>query len=160
MRNTVRDWTQEGRLYVWRYANARRGWDGWHLAADPAGCRSFRNLLDRMHGGPPCHRTLMLENVTDAVLRVPNYRQNRPAEQFQKLRVEYQPSSEDLFFVPEAPLLVLTGGDRRLRKLAAALAQVENGGGDFGIDTSDDKRTKSWMFWWMPDVNYYYRGKS
>lgn len=160
MRHTVRDWVQEGRLYVWRYANARNGWDGWHLAADPAGCSSFRNLLDRMQGGPPCHRTLALDRVTDAVLRVPNNRQSRPAEQFEKLRVEYLPSSEDLNLVPNAALLVLTVGGGRLRKFAAALAEVENGGGDFGIDMSDDKRAKSWMFWWMPDIHYHCRGKS
>ena len=60
MRNGVNEWVQEGRLYVWRYADPKRGWRGWHFTADPAGCRSVRNLLDRMHSGEPCHRTLRL----------------------------------------------------------------------------------------------------
>ena len=73
MRNWVNEWVQDGRVCIWRYADPRRGWRGWQFAADPAGCRSVRNLLDRMHAGEPCHRTLKLEPVTDAILSVPNY---------------------------------------------------------------------------------------
>jgi len=58
MRDWVSEWVQEGKLWIWQYANAKRGWSGWHLAADPEGCRSIRNLLDRASGGHECHRSL------------------------------------------------------------------------------------------------------
>jgi hypothetical protein len=90
MRNRVNEWVQEGRLYVWRYADPRKAWRGWHFTGDPAGCRSVRDLLDRMHAGEACHRTLRLEPVTDAILRVPNYGPKAKGR-FEKLRIEYVP---------------------------------------------------------------------
>lgn len=155
MKNWVSEWVQEGRLYVWRYAAASHGWQGWHFTADPVGCRSVRNLLDRMQGGGPCHRTLSLERVTDAILRVPNYGR-KSAGNFGKLRIEYRPECEALQLSPEDDRLTMTVGGRRLRKLSAAFAEVETGGGDFGIDTSDDRKAESWWFWWMSDVDYKY----
>jgi hypothetical protein len=149
MRDWVSEWVQEGRLYIWRYAKPRRGWSGWHFTADPVGCRSIRNLLDRMNGGDPCHRTLKLQPVTDAILRVPNYGQ-KVAGRFEKLRIEYVPECEELRLTPEDKALIMTVGAGRLRTLTAAFADVEVGRGDFGIGTSDSRKADSWMFWWMP----------
>lgn len=154
MTNGVNEWSQEGQLYVWRYANPKRGWRGWHFTADPTGCRSVRNLLDRMHGGEACHRTLKLGTVTDAILRVPNYGVKAMGK-FEKLRIEYLPGFDNLYLSPEEPALIMTVGDRRLRSLTAAFAEVEVGLGDFGIGTSDKKNADTWMFWWMPRIHYH-----
>jgi len=152
MRNWVNEWVQQGRLCVWRYADPRRGWRGWHLAADPVGCRSVRSLLDRMHGGDSCYRTLTLEPVTDAILSVPNYG-GKALGRFEKLRIAYLPEFEELSLSPESEMLVMTVGPPRLRKLAAAFAEVEVGLGDFGIVTSDGRKAERWMFWWMLNEN-------
>ena len=149
MRNWVNEWVQEGRLCVWRYADPQWSYRGWHWTADPAGCRSVRNLLDRMQGGDSCHRTLRLEPVTEAILSVPNSGR-KTAGRFEKLRIVYLPEFEELRLAPEDGMLVLTAGSRRLRKLSAALGWVEAGDGDFGIATSDDRKADPWMFWWMP----------
>jgi hypothetical protein len=151
MRDFVSEWRQEGRLFVWRYPGFRQAWRGWHFTADPVGCRSVRNLLDRMFGGEACHRTLRIEPVTRAVLRVPNFG-DKAAGVFTKLRIDYDPAFQDLRIVPDGEALTMTIGDRRLRKLAAAFAQMEAGGGDFGIATSDNSKADPWMFWWMPDI--------
>jgi hypothetical protein len=153
MRDWVSEWVQEGRLYVWRYARPNRDWRGWHFTADPVGCRSVRNLLDRMQGGEPSHRTLRLERVTESILSVPNYGQ-KIAGSFSRLRIAYSPECEELQLSAEDDRLLMTVGGRRLRKLSAAFADIENGGGDFGIATSDDRKADPWMFWWMPDVDY------
>ena len=153
MHDPVDEWRQEGRLCVWRYADPGRGWGGWHLTGDPAGCRSVRNLLDRLHGGPGRYRTLRLEPVTEAVLSVPNYSKKHDGS-FAKLRLVYEPEGEDLDLSIEGDVLIMTVGSKRLRKLAAALTEVEVGGGDFGIVTSDRRKAQGWMFWWMPDVKY------
>jgi hypothetical protein len=154
MRNDVVDWVQEGRLCVWRYVEAGRHWRGWQWSADPIGARSLRNLLDRMRGGDFCHRTLRLEHVTDTVLSVPNAG-FRVAERCSKLRVEYRPDCAELMLEPDGGVLTLTVGGTRLVKLAAALAEVEVGLGDFGIRPTDDRKAEAWMFWWMPDVSYH-----
>ena len=154
MKNWVNEWVQEGNLCVWRYADPSHHWRGWHFAADPKGSRSVRNLLDRMHAGEQCHRTLKLAPVTDAILSGPNYRQKK-ADQFEKLRIDYLPSFEDLRISPDGDVLIMTIGDPRLRKLAAAFARVEVGGGDFDIETSNDRKADPWMFWWMPKINYH-----
>ena len=49
----------------------------------------------------------------------------------------------------------MTVGGHRIHKLSAAFASVERGGGDFGIYASDNRKPDYWMFWWMPDINYY-----
>ncbi|EKU74051.1 MULTISPECIES: hypothetical protein [Sphingobium] len=155
MSNDVNDWHQEGRLFVWRYPNARKGWAGWHFTGDPAGCRSIRNLLDRMHGGGACHRTIKLSPVTEAILSVPNYK-FRTEGRFEKLRLEYRPDFPDLLLEPADGALVMTVGMHRLRALTAAFAEVEIGLGDFGIPTSRSHKALAWMFWWMPSINYNY----
>lgn len=152
MRDWVGEWVQEGRLYVWRCSDAGVGRRGWQWTADPLGCRSVRNLLDRMQGGEPCHRVLRLEPVTDAILSVPNAGY-RVAERFSRLRIDHRPDLDALQVAPNGETLNLTIGGRRLRKLSAALGRVEVGGGDFEVDPGGHTED-SWMFWWMPDVDY------
>ena len=153
MADRVAEWAQKGRLCVWRYADPSRAWRGWHLTADPLGCRSIKSLLDRMHAGGQCHRTLKLEPVTDAILRVPNYG-HKVVGHFDKLRIEYRPECEELLMVPAGERLTMTVGDKRLRVLSAAFATMETGGSDFGIATSDDRKAESWMFWRMIGAVY------
>lgn len=138
MIGSIAAWQQEGKLFVWRYAEPRRAWCGWQFAADPAGARSVRNLIDR---------------VTDNVLAVPNAGY-RLAGRFDRLRLDYKPELDALSLTPDGNMLTLALGGRRARKLAAAFASVEIGDGDFGIAPSDEKRAAFWMFWWMPDVKY------
>ncbi|MEG3181389.1 hypothetical protein [Sphingomonas sp. LT1P40] len=149
MMHGVNEWRQEGRLYLWRYANPKHGWQ---FSADPVGCRSIRNLLDRMRGGEPCYRTLKLNAVTDTILNVPNYGQKAHGH-FEKVRIEYFPTFENLHIEPDGDALILTTDARRAHALSAAVAAVEVGDGDFGI--SPAKKAASWMFWWMSDINYY-----
>lgn len=96
---------------------------------------------------------MALAQVTDAVLAVPNAG-SRPETSCAKLRIDYQPNFDTLALDPQADLLVLTVGDRRLGELAAALADLEIGGGDFGIRASDQKGSDIWMFWWMLDAKH------
>lgn len=158
MRNWVSEWVQEGDLYVWRYAKPRRAWGGWQFSADPAGSRSIRNLLDRMHGGDACHRTLKLAPVSDAIVKGPNSGHEKAGD-FEKLRIEYLPTFEGLGIVTNDNALVMTIGKRGSRDLAAAFAEVEIGVGDFGIAASKDRSVGSWMFWPMPHSHGYYRIK-
>jgi hypothetical protein len=156
MRDLVSEWRQEGRLFVWRYPELRQKWRGWHFTADPVGCRSVRNLLDRMLGGEACHRSLRTEPVTDAILRVPNFG-DKTVGAFRKLRIEYEPAFQDLRILPSGEALSMTVGERRLRKVAAAFAAMEVGGGDFEIATSDSRKSEPWMFWWMPRDDHKHR---
>ena len=155
MSNGLNEWMQDGRLYVWRYDTPGRGWRGWHFAADAASCRSVANLLNRMRGGEPCHRTLRLESVTDEILRVPNYN-HATAGSFEKLRVCYAPDFENLEISPEKGDLVMTVGNRRIGKLSSAFNQVEIGNGDFCIVASDIRNADPWMFWWIPKSLVHY----
>lgn len=149
MREEVNEWRQEGRIFIWRYARPNRSWRGWHFTGDPRGCQSFRNLLDRMCGSESCHRTLDLAPVTNEILKVPSF--GRKAKgRFDKLRVEFDPDAQVLALEPNGSKLTMTVGNKRLRCLTAALADVETGQGDFGIATNDERKSDPWMFWWMP----------
>ncbi len=158
MRDWVSEWKQEGGIFVWRYAEPNRSWRGWHFTADRAGCRSIRNLLDRMHGGEPCYRTLNLAPVTGDILSVPNYG-HKIAGKFEKLRIAFDPGADDLQLSPVGETLEMTVGNARLRFLTAAFADVEIGIGDFGIMPSTNRKADPWMFWWMATVSLPDNGK-
>lgn len=149
MNNSIADWTQEGRLWVWRYDRPRHGWRGWHLSADPAGCRSIGLLLNRMEGGGPCHRTVTLSPVTEAQLQGIGYA-GRCGTAFERMRIEFLPDAPAATLEAEAARLVLTIGTRHLRELVDAFLSVAAGDGDFGVRFSDDKAAAPWMFWWPP----------
>lgn len=151
MRNEVEDWVQEGRLCVWRYAGKNCGLPGWQWSGDPDGCRSVRNLLDRMQGGPACNRFLRLSPVTDAILNMPAPDQ-QIAERFSKLRIDHRPNIDMLRAEPDGETLVVTAGGRRLHKFAAAFGWAERGR-EFEVNPGD-RQEGLWIFWGMPDVKY------
>ena len=149
MRDLVAEWRQEGRIFVWRYPKHNKRAGEWHFTGDPAGCRSIRNLIDRMAGGSACHRTLRLEQVTSAISAVPNFGEPK-ADRFTSMRMAFEPDAGDLTMEQDGDRLILTFGNKRIRALRAAFTEVEVGMGDFGITTSNDRKAKSWWFWWMP----------
>jgi hypothetical protein len=149
MRDWVAEWVQEGTIYVWRYQRPRQSQRGWHFTGDPAGCRSVRNLIDRMCSGEACHRTLRLGKVTEDIWRVPNFGPPKH-EHFARLRLEFVPDADDLSLEVDGDRLILTAGNKRIRKLGSAFADVEIGDGDFGLATSASRKAEHWMFWWMP----------
>ena len=149
MLEPVSGWRQQGRVYVWRYAEPNRNWGGWHFTGDPAGCRSTCDLLDRMRDGGASHPSLNLSAVSEAILDVPNY--GHPCKgKFSKLRIEFDPGFPDLRLQPGNDRLTLRLGNARVQSLRAAFADVEIGQGDFGIAPSDDRKAHPWMFWPMP----------
>lgn len=149
MRDWVAEWRQDGQIFVWRYPKHNKHAGEWHFTGDPVGCRSIRNLIDRMAGGETCHRTWKLERVTPTIAEVPNYGEPK-ADRFTSIRIAFEPDAGELTMEEDDDRLILTFGDKRLRALRAAFAEVEVGIGDFGIATSDDRKAKGWWFWWMP----------
>jgi hypothetical protein len=160
MTDQVHDWNQEGSLYIWRYHRPSARQRGWHFSGDHAGCLSIVDLIDRMSiAGEPCHRSINLGSLTEAIWSVPNF--GPPdSERFEKLRLQFQPEVEDLILEVAEERLVLTFGQKRGCHLRAGLFDVANGQGDFGIGTSDNKRADHWVFWWFPDSLNQARKKS
>lgn len=97
--------------------------------------------------------------MTEAILSVPNFG-DKAAGAFTKLRIEYEPSFHDLRILPNGEALTMTIGERRLRKVSAAFAAMEVGDGDFGIATSDTRKSGHWMFWWMLRADHKHRNRS
>ncbi|MBL0914540.1 MAG: hypothetical protein IBJ13_03200 [Sphingopyxis sp.] len=149
MHDWVAEWRQEGQIFVWRYPKNSKHAGEWHFTGDPAGCRSFRNLIDRMAGGEACHRTWTLGRMTDAIWAVPNYGEPRH-DGFTSMRIVFDPDKRDLTMEVTEARLVMSVGNAQLRHLRAAFSDIEVGRGDFGIGTSDGRKPDIWMFWPMP----------
>ena len=92
MRDWVAEWRQDGDIFVWRYPKRNKHAGEWHLTGDPAGCRSIRNLIDRMAGGEACHRTMRLGRLTPEISAVPNYGEPKP-DGFASMRVAVMSAS-------------------------------------------------------------------
>jgi len=149
MRDWVSEWRQEGEIFVWRYPKDSKHAREWHFTGDPLGCRSIRNLIDRMAGRDACHRTLKLGSVTRAIWEVPGFGEAK-GDQFTDMRVVFEPDAMGLTMAADGERLTLTLGNKRLPNLRAAFTEVEVGLGDFGVATSDVRQNKGWWFWWMP----------
>lgn len=156
MRDWVAEWRQEGDIFVWRYPKNSKHAGEWHFTGNPVGCRSIRNLIDRMAGGETCHRTLNLAQMTRAVWEGPNYGEPR-RDNFASMRIAFDPDARDLTMKATETRLVMTMGNAQLRHLRAAFADVELGRGDFGIGTSNSRKCDIWMFWPMPWSAGFYR---
>ena len=156
MAEDVSAWRQSGAIYIWRYAAPGGSRRGWHFSADPTGCASVVDLIDRMTTAKAaCHRTLSLGHVSaDIFWGVPNFGPPK-ADRFEKLRIDYLPAASDLQLLENDGRLDLTLGAARADNLKAAFVDVGIGDGDFGIGTSDRKNAETWMFWWMPRINYH-----
>ena len=64
MQDDVRRWRPEGRVYFWFETDKRQG-DGWHLAADEAGCRDLEALVALGKASPyPARFSLPLGTVS------------------------------------------------------------------------------------------------
>lgn len=156
MSEDVNAWQQSGTVYVWRYSRPGRSRRGWHFSADPAGCASVADLIDRMIAADlACHRTLLLGQISADIWHVPNFGPPK-ADRFERLRIDYLPTASDLSLADNDGRLDLTFGAARANILKAAFVDVSIGGGDFEIATSDKKDADRWMFWWMPRINYHY----
>lgn len=139
MRNWVTEWRQEGQIFVWRYPKRSKHAGEWHFTGDPAGCRSIRNLVDRMAGGAACHRTMQLGRVTPAISAIPNHGEPKP-DRFASMQVAFSLDADEMTMEEDGDRLILTFGNKRVSDLRAAFADVETGNGDFGIGRSDDRR--------------------
>jgi hypothetical protein len=154
MAGDVSAWRQSGAVYIWRYSALGRSRRGWHFTADPAGCESIVDLIERMEASDTaCYRTLALGQVSADIWGIPNFGPPK-AERFEKLRFDYVPRATDLTLAENGDRLDLEFGSARAANLKAAFVYVGIGDGDFGIATSSDKRAEDWMFWWMPTINY------
>jgi len=140
-------WQQVGQLHVWRYAALGRSRRGWHFHADPAGCASIADLIDRMVAAAvPCHRTAQLGALTPQVWGLPNFGPPR-SDRFGRLRIEYRPEQKALSLDPVEDRLTLGFGAGRAALLRAAFVDLMAGQNDFGIGPSDNPRADAWMFW-------------
>lgn len=147
MAEDVSAWRQSGALYIWRYSALNRSRRGWHFTADPAGCASIVDLIERMVvSNIACHRTLPLGRVSADIWGIPNFGPPK-TEHFEKLRIDYLPGAADLTLVENGDRLDLGFGLTRAASLKAAFVYVGIGEGDFGVATSSDKHAESWMFW-------------
>lgn len=154
MAENVNEWQQSGAIYVWRYSAPGRSRRGWHFTADPGGCASIVDLFERMTASDTaCHRTMVLGRVSADIWGIPNFGPPK-GEHFEKLRIDYVPDATDLTLVENGERLDLAFGSARAASLKAAFVYVGIGDGDFGIATSSRKHSESWMFWWMPNINY------
>jgi hypothetical protein len=136
-------WKQAGSLYLWRYAAARRDYEGWHLTADADACRSILDLLDRMLAAPYSSRKeISLGRVAEGVTRVVGC--NAPVRPATTL-ILVAPRGErpeEWSITAAGNRVTLWSGQEGLRALRAGLEAIERGEGDYSFGAPP-----LW-FWW------------
>jgi hypothetical protein len=148
----VEGWRQAGRVCLWRYKPIPKIYAGWHFSADAQGCDSLLDLLARMRSASgPAHRTVMLSDPrrwqADQIFGEHALKVRFPA----KLRLEFDPagSRPDPMTTEIDDRLVLGLGPGALEDFSGYVAEVRDGGGDFGIGLDPGSDMKTMMLWWL-----------
>jgi hypothetical protein len=147
---------EQGRIYFWRYQETRKGWEGWHMTADAAGCGSLVAAIDQLLAADAgSSRPFPILAPTPAILAVPNNRRV-PAVAPKRFSIIFRNGEEQSRYweIHESEgTLVLSLGAARLHELRTAIEDVAKGGGDYAVG-ADGKRRPSdqclW-FWWLTD---------
>jgi hypothetical protein len=142
---SVQKWKQEGHVYLWRYAGERKRYAGWHLAADPIGCRSLLALIDLMLKAPYGSRAeIRLSRASESITRVVGY--NAPVRSAAFLVLVHRQGAaagEDWSLSAEGKHVTISAGEKALRELRAGVEAIARGEGDYAIGG----KAPLW-FWW------------
>jgi hypothetical protein len=123
MGDNINSWRQTGTVFAWRYVENVENYPGWHLAFDPAGVRSFEDLLRRVAAASagPAYRTIKVTHPTAKVLRIPNNRRSAVVAP-QRLRVSGLAAEDGWSATESAGNLNFAAGRGQLLGLADWLA--------------------------------------
>jgi hypothetical protein len=150
MNESISNWQMRGRVFVWRYPRVRTSHQGWHFSAEPTACDALVELLTYMRSAAePIHRTIKLSRPTSLISSVPGYGDPKN-DDFEKLRIMFDPSFCDLQMQLADDRLELCVGDERCNDMLVALTDVQNGKGDFAFGPNQEGASPPIWFWWMP----------
>jgi hypothetical protein len=132
---------------LWRYASASRSYQGWHLSADDAGCRSLLDLAAVLSTSPTgACRTISVTQPSQRLLAVVNC--NSPAmDSIPKLRISHSAMHEDWSLVAEREHVALTLGETWRLRLLDAVEAMSRGEGDFLFGPRHPDQ-RIWFWWW------------
>jgi hypothetical protein len=99
--NEIAKWTQNGKVYFWRYTEKARNYSGWHLALDVPGAKSLLTLLSSMKAlNQPTMRTIRLSKPGPDVLAIPNNPTSKIVAK-DKLRINWAPGRKNEWSIEE-----------------------------------------------------------
>lgn len=138
-------WTQSGRISLWRYLENERNYPGWHLNADPDGCKSLLALLDALVTDGDGSLAIAITAPTKAELAVPNNRRGRAAWVApEKLCLTFSTTDDLWSFPADLAPAALDIGAVWLAALRDGIDGIPKGRGDYCIGRGD---LRLW-FWW------------
>ncbi|OHD00002.1 MAG: hypothetical protein A2095_10335 [Sphingomonadales bacterium GWF1_63_6] len=150
MNEDVANWQMRGQVFVWRYSASQSSHKGWHFSAEPAACGALVELLTCMRSAAEAvHRTIKLSRPTPSISSVPGYGDPKN-DDFEKLRIIFDPSFPDLQLQLTNDRLELFVGEERCDDILTALTDVQNGKGDFAFGSNQKGASPPIWFWWMP----------
>ena len=154
-------WSQQGRIFLWRYRDGAGNYPGGHLTADAAGCKSLDELLSKFIDTPRSRRAIIrITRPTPSVLSVPNNqggaaRWSAPEQLQIELRGE-DCNPHEWRLHPKGPQFELVAGTQKLSEFRDAIRGIPKGEGDFAIGPDDSSPERgAWdemclWIWWMP----------
>ena len=152
--STVNNWSQSGKLYIWRYTEKTKNYPGWHLTLDNSGADSLLNLLSLFDElGNDALRTLTVSSPTQEILRVPNNSAGWRAPEKLKISFKHSESLTKHWCIQTVDKrLQLELGRDKLRELLKGVTDIQALRGDYSIGGSGSSNYNDdclW-FWWHP----------
>lgn len=131
MDEAVRRWKPRGQVFFWHDADRRQG-DGWHMAADPAGCDDLDDV-GRIAGAADFPSRFTLGRPPGFAALTISFDRSRPADHWRLTKGD--PATLEL-------------GQARLDDLSGVVADLRAGKGDYTFGP-DDPEQSIWI-WWPP----------
>lgn len=141
-------WKQTGRLVMWEYDQASKGYRGMHLTCDREGCRSVISLLEQLlDSSRPRSRTLAVSKPTENELKILNYSGGTFWSPSRVRLVGHLEEEKQNMFELERDddKIVILLGRKKLKELINCFQRLLNGDMDFSL-LGDTKKVRL-NFW-------------
>ncbi|WP_177419042.1 hypothetical protein [endosymbiont of Lamellibrachia barhami] len=145
----LNNWNQEGKLYIWHYANnSKRSYGGLHLSSDKLSTDNILQLFSILKIHDEGKRTINLTKTTDKVASVNGY--NRRYEYYSKVKLNYNRDHIGISVNIDGSVLMINIGSAGVIKLTDALEKYKKGEYDFSVKSEirgGTKNDNSIWFW-------------
>ena len=149
---TVEKWNQKGQIWVWRYPDRSKYYEGLHFTADSTACKSLRELFQLMKSAKwPSTKILQISKKEFIDTTGNNIRLSVLDTLKLKYRKDQIPTDQWLLeWDSNRKNYSLTIGNEKLEEIDKGILDIEKGNGDYAIGPTNDKEWDEMClwFWW------------
>ena len=147
MQRKLNDWKHDGETFMWRFLDASKGYQGWHLAIDSRGALAIKELFQIFDSlNYEGYRTVSIKEPTEKIVSIPGSKSK--VEKISKIKISYiYGSPENYQLVNISGVASLEVGAVAMAKIITGLDRLIQGETDFYINPCIGEKSLADGFW-------------